>query len=260
MTLSLPRLRAGFFFTAAAGDAGELGAADAAVVEAGGDERPRAAESRKALEIGDIPHPARGMEPAVGGARAQRHDPLQIGPAAAADAGQGHDDHPPRPERRILEYRLRPEPLLAPEIERQHEPRMIPQPREGRRLGEGLGAEHRHRPALPPEARERRGVGEAGIDPETEPGKARLEAPQQGAMIAAPFDRVEIGEIEGAEGMEGEKPLDHRHRVGRGGDPRIRERTVAAAFAGAGADHEAAHEIEHRDHLEGHDPLLPCYA
>ncbi len=206
---------------------------------------------RELFQIDAIAHAAGGEDSACAGALPDCGEALEIGSGIAADASQGHDDDAPGPESGVGLDLRRPDEPLAAIVEREDAACRSELPQGGGELScrrQGLAAQHRDGAGLG--QRERRiGGGDAAIDPEREVGMAAREVGDDGLVTAVSGDGVEIGNVEAAERRQRQQALEHGDRRGARRQWR-RDRPILCPLAGAGMDHLAGFEIEHRNDRE----------
>lgn len=227
-------------------------------MQGAGNERAGHTVGGQSLEILDPAHAARRVDPAFRCLGADLAQALPIGAGAAADPGQRHDDDALGPEIRPLEESGGAQPLRALEVQGEGEPGLASERLDEPEIGLALAAENE--PATGGIEKAPTGVEavEAGIDPEIEPGEPGLEIADEALVIATLPDRVEIGDVDRAKRMEGQKTFDHRQGLGAAAEHRAVERAIAVPLPGPGMDDPAAHQIDHRQDLEsGHrSPVL----
>ncbi len=217
-------------------------------MEAGRNQRTGDAVAPEGLEIGAVAHPAGRVDRAARGGGADGAQPVEVRPGAAADPRQRHDDEPLRPRCGVVDERRRPLERVAAKIERQHDTvltltRKMPHQR---RVGLAFAADDQVAQAGVEPARGRRNVGGAVVDPEDKRGKLVPQAAQDTIVVTGAFDGVEIGKVEGGEGMDREQTPRHVRRVA-GRRQRRHHRLVALPLAHPGAHHGAAAQIKNRN-------------
>ncbi len=234
-------------------EAGEPGPIEPPVMEGAGHERAGDAIGGEGFEIRRPAHAAGGVDPARRRPGADLSQPLMVGAGAAADPGQRHDDEVPGPELRPREEGRGPEPLGTLEVQGEGQSRLAPELLDEPEIGLALAAENE--PAEPgiEEAPAIATVVEAGVDPEVEPGEVGPQAAEGAPMIALLPDRIEIGDVDGAEGVETQEAIDHGSGIGAAAEHRAVERAIAVPLPGPGMDDLTAHQVDHRQDLEiGH--------
>ncbi len=211
----------------------------------------------KAAQIGGVAHTARGVDADVRrGATAKFGDPVEIRPEPGADAIQRHRDHAARPEGGRGGKLGRSEKMPAALIEREHEA--------GRaKCGKKLACDLRVRHCLTAEDRDDAGracrrrccglfrVPVAGVEPDRQvrkPGGERRDAIH---MPAAPFDRIEIGDIDAPERRQREQSAQHRRRRAAAVGERRADRAIRSAVAALRVHDLAAAQVEDGNNGEG---------
>lgn len=226
-------------------------------MEGGGEEDAGDAHGLQPDEVGHIAHTAGREDPAVPRPGQKPGKPLPVRPRPAADLRKRHGDDAGRPKSRVRFERGRPEKALAPVVQRQDDAGIVAERGERRGVVDRFAAENHRRPGEAEEALRPGARPDAGVEPElglaercAERGNGRL------VGRAAP-DRVEIGEVEGAERAERPQASRDGGRVGRSGKPAF-QRPVVRPVSHDPAHDEAAHEIENRDDLHGDASRFPA--
>ncbi len=151
--------------------------------------------------------------------------------------------------------RWRPHEVVALIVQRKHRGRVLAAFADhGQEVGieEGFAADDRTaQPRVEP-VRERDFVAYAGVRPEFELGKIPVNGPDAFHVAAATLDRIEVGDIQGLEGMDFEQGFGDVRGLRAGAQPGT-HRAVFFAPAFAGMDYHSILEVDDGDQVEaGH--------
>ena len=207
-------------------------------------------------------HAACGVDAAVLGPAQHILQPADVGPRIRADAGQGHDDDPVGPERRIIMRISGSDRPVRIVIERQHASRSPAGASQRLRVLERLAADDAHAGAGLGAPAERGWIGLPAVDPDLELRMGVGDLGDDRVVAAHSANCVEIRDVKPSERGEREQRLGDGLRPGAL-DERGMDRLVGAPLSAARMHHLAAHEVDDRNdvHCWPHDsggeaPLL----
>src|SRR5262245_4576979 len=185
-------------------------------MQGAGDENAADATTMEFDKVFAAAHAAGGEDVFGRRLRSQLIQQIDIRPLIAAHPAERHDDQPLGPELRLLTQRLRAEELAVLEIEREDNSvtaKLRCERGDTRLIALRLAAEDQITEVLPQPALAVLGRRQSVVHPEAESGKTSPQIADDGAADAFAHDGIEIGDVDGGEGMNPEIPSDDVHRL-----------------------------------------------
>lgn len=219
---------------------GKVCRAESAIMQGGRQQRAGRAGLGQGGQVGRPAHAARRVKPLFRSKHPQGRQTRQIRAPTAAHAFQVHHDQVIGPGYGLLKQIRRPKECLATKIQGEDAAR-----RRSQRTGgiQAFTAQYRP-PQFKRPGGDLPGIARAAIHPEFE---SRMRGAKRGdlaAMIAAPQNRVQIGDVTVLERIQPQQSVQNVCRMARwaqGGD----KWTVAVTPTFPGMHHLAGHQIEH---------------